>query len=292
MNDNDTFESYEDDFDTDFDSGVPEGNDEVIDARTETSSVNDRVTDLLLGGSGDLGEGETPTKGRDFQTRDLDAHGRIDHGDTKQEAPQQQETSQTIRAGAVSQAQQEALNTWNEAHKNNERLDEMLRNGEIDQKTHYEASFQLGQIAANAKEQLYMSRIAELEHSNQLHGEYRKLESLGEDWSPENRKATMKGIVDFALQRGIDPETLAGVESASEAEFLYRAWKDSETAERQRLELASLKQRNRELTRQMKGRQRKAQKSSQLGTRSGTEQTIEQVMDILANAGAPKGGRR
>lgn len=285
---NENYESYDDDFDTDYESGVPEGNTDTENVGDRSMSEVDAVADLLMGGDG---SGHTPKENDSgFRSRDLDSHGRVDHGDTKQEAPQQ--TSQTIYSQQVAEQMTSAADTWDKAHKQNARLDEMLKNNEISQEDHFAATHQLGQLAASAKEQMYQARIAQLEHGSQREAQFKELESLGEDFSPEKRDDTLRAIVNYASERGISHDVLSGVETKQEAEFLYNAMKNEQTVKELKLQLAGKSQKLREANRALGKGRHTAQKSSQLGTRSGTDTQIEQVMQILAGADAPKGGRR
>lgn len=290
---NENYESYDDDFDTDYESGVPENDSDHEDSLLSGESEIDQVARLLAGEDIDT-SGAQPKRNRELGSVAIGSDGKRDfssQSDTPVAEPKQgSNENQTIYSQQVREAQQTAASEWEGAHKENERLNDLFASGQLSAEDHYRLTHEQGVRASQAKELMMTARIRELEHEQQKASVIQSLADLGDEFSPERIDDTFRSIVDHAKSKGISEEVLAGVENRQELEFLYNAMQNEKKLQAAEMELKAARAMLRKQSKQLKGRREKQTRDASVGVKN--RDTLDQVMEILAGADAPKGGRR
>lgn len=289
------YESYDDDFDTDFESGIPESPSGSDDALGNTESELDQVVRLLSGEDIDT-SGSEAKRNREFSTTNIGADGKRDfssQSDSVEQASSSESGSkqQHIYGSQIEQMASTAQSEWHDAHREAQRLQDMFESGQLSAEDHHRLSYQQGQRAAAAKEMAYQTRIHELEHGSAIEHNRKMLETeLGEDFGADKLHMTMSDMVEFARKSGISDDVLRGVETVEEAGFIYRAMKNQNELQRAQLELKAARQMLKKQNAQLKGRRVKQSKDANVGQRN--RDTIEQVADLLAQSGHGHTGRK
>jgi hypothetical protein len=292
------YDSYDDggDFDSDFDlggevesdGGVPDTAEGEIDAIAALISGDSEKADALVSQREKTGGGSKTSR----QSINLDANGhKVWHSSAPEPEPEAPEEPETIYPSEVQQAGQHAVSEWQAAHDENERLNDLFSSGQLSAQDHYRLTMEQGQRAAQAKEMMYQTRIAELQHGAQRDDVHRRLEAeLGSDvWGPETRMQTMKDLVEFGRSQGLGDDLLASVENEKEAAAIYRAMKNEKELETTKLELKAAKAMLKKQHAELKGRRVKQSKDASIGKRNAD--AVDQVAALLAEHGVD-GGRR
>lgn len=294
--DNDTdfgndYDGGSDDFDS---SEIESGSERATNAEDTHDDQMGAVVELLRGNSepADSLVASGKTGGMEAGTSySTDSHGRREAGDAPSQGGEGlgEYSTDTIYSQDVKYQMQQAEERWNTAHAQVAQLDEMLQNNEITPEQHHSMSHDLGVMAGQARVAAMSARIQQLEHGQQRDAQFKDLESLGGDFSPERRGETMQSIVNFVTESGLDRAVLQGVETKDEVMFLHNAMKNAKRVEELEMQLAGKSQKLREANRALGNDRRKGQKSAQLGMKHDNH--LEQVMDILSGINS-KGGRR
>ena len=294
-NDYDNFTDDSADFDDGFDLGNEIETDDGVEDTVEGEI--DAVADLLMGDSekADALAAQRERTGAasksSRQSINLDANGhKVWH---QSSAPEHESKAQGSEYGLVGNDITNTMNQsqaqWNEALKQNARLEQMYQNGEITHQEFEHYSRQWGMQAGIARSNAMMAQIQSYEYEKQRERAYGQLQqNLGDDFSPAKRDDTLRAVAKWMSSQGLSNDYLREVDDPAIVATAYNAMKAIENDKAQRLELAAYKQKVRELNKKLGVRQKKQRKDASIGKRNAD--AIDQVARLLSDNGI-RGGR-
>lgn len=219
----------------------------------------------------------------------IDRHGNADYSGGDGDSFTREAPEQAPQYGLYGSNIQNNLNTaneqWERAHQANQQLNEMLQRGEITAADHQQYTTLAGQYAGAAKTMAYENQLAKYEHERQHQHAYSWLEQqFPEEMSRQNRDNTLRETAEWMQSQGLSRELLMDVEDPNIIAVAVRTMKALENEKTNRLENAALKQKVRQLNKELGRGKKKAERGRELGQRrSGPvgESQLEQITDLL-----------
>ena len=296
MNDNTEIMDSYDDYDDDYESGVPENDEGVTDSAERTMDEQEAVMAILSGK--DPGDYKAKANDSGTRVRDVDGSGNVVDRRGDRSAPAQEEgiheKSEILYQDQINEAKHYAQAQWDQATQAYAKLQQDLQSGEIDLDTFNQQSYALGQAAGQARQMAYESELAGYrirEQRDQAHAEL--TEVLGEEaWgTKEAREETTRAVYAYCEEMGIDPYHLEGTEDAAIVRALATASKNHILVSEQKDKIAKQAAQIRQLKKARGEGRRQGRKASEAGVKGDKQDAmLNEVMAVLA--GADKGGRR
>ena len=142
-----------------------------------------------------------------------------------------------------------------------------------------------GQYAGQAKQQAYENKIMAYEHERQQQHAFNQLEQeFGEEFSPQNRNTTLREVGKWLQANGLSDDLLRDVEDPNVIAVSRRAMKAIQKEQSDRITIAGLKAKVRELNSALGRGEKKAARGRQLGQRKNGpvgENQLDQITELL-----------
>lgn len=275
------------------------------DNHQNTASEVDQVAALLLDAEGDEesagqvrdtaktkiydSDGTAKNNTKTWTSTPIDRHGNREFGgDDSSLRESKKEPEYGLQGYDIHQQTEAAQAQWDQAQDMNQKLETMYRNGEITFEDYNQGTYMAGQMAGQARQQAYESKIAGYEYEKQAGRAYEQLAAEFPEFGPETRKEALMETAEWMMKQGLDASLLQQVDDPNIIAVARRTMKALENERTNRLENAALKQKVRDLNKALGRGKKKAAKSRNMGNRHGGpvgESQLEEIADLIFGGG-------